>query len=38
MKFVKETQGTDQIERVDLDKLKKDVEGEGMIARMKYRR
>jgi len=38
LEFVKETQGTDQIERVDLDKLKNDVEGEGMIARMKYRR
>jgi hypothetical protein len=36
--FLKDTMKTDQIEKVDLDELKKKVEGEGMLSRMKYRR
>jgi len=36
--FLKETMKTDQIDKVDMDELKKQVEGEGMLARMKYRR
>lgn len=36
--FLKENFGHDQIERVDLDELKKKVEGEGMLAKAKYRR
>jgi hypothetical protein len=36
--FIKETMKTDQIDKVDMDDLKKQVEGEGMLARMKYRR
>jgi len=29
---------TDQIDKVNLDELKKAIDGEGMISRMKYRR
>jgi len=36
--YLKETMKTDQIEKVDMDELKKQVEGEGMLTRMKYRR
>lgn len=36
--FLKETQQTDQIERVDMANLKKAVEGETLIGRIKYRR
>lgn len=37
--FMRDTMKTDQIDRVDMDELKKAVEGEGhMISRMKYRR
>lgn len=36
--FLKEQFGHDQIEKVPLDELKKKVEGEGMLAKAKYRR
>jgi len=36
--FVRETMKTDQIEKVNLDELKKAIDGEGLISRMKYRR
>lgn len=36
--FVRETMKTDQIEKVNLDELKKAIDGEGMLNRMKYRR
>lgn len=36
--FIKDTMKTDQIDKVDMEELKKQVEGEGMLARMKYRR
>jgi hypothetical protein len=36
--FLKEKFGHDQIEKVQLDELKKKVEGEGMLAKAKYRR
>jgi hypothetical protein len=36
--FLKDTMKTDQIDKVDMDELKKQVQGEGMLARMKYRR
>lgn len=37
-KFLKETMHTDEIDKVSLDELKKIVEGEGMISRIKYRK
>jgi len=37
-RFLKETMNTDQIDKVSLDELKKVVEGEGMISRIKYRK
>lgn len=36
--FIKQTMNTDQIDKVSLDELKKIVEGEGMISRIKYRK
>jgi len=36
--FLKDQFGHDQIEKVDLEELKKKVEGDGMLARAKYRR
>jgi hypothetical protein len=36
--FLKDQFGHDQIERVELEDLKKKVEGVGMLARAKYRR
>jgi solute carrier family 8 (sodium/calcium exchanger) len=36
--FIKETQQTDQIEKVNMQKLKQAVEGETLIGRIKYRR
>jgi len=36
--FLRETMKTDQIDKVSLDELKKIVEGEGMISRIKYRK
>jgi len=36
--FLKENFGHDQIDRVELEELKKKVEGDGMLARAKYRR
>jgi len=36
--FLKDQYGHDQIERVELEDLKKKVEGDGMLARAKYRR
>lgn len=36
--FLKQTMNTDQIDKVSLDELKKIVEGEGMISRIKYRK
>jgi hypothetical protein len=36
--FIKDTMKTDQIDKVDMEELKRQVEGEGMLARMKYRR
>jgi len=37
-RFLKQTMKTDQIDKVSLDELKKVVEGEGMISRIKYRK
>ena len=37
-RFLKQTMNTDQIDKVSLDELKKIVEGEGMISRIKYRK
>lgn len=37
-KFIRDTLKTDQIDKVDMDELKRQVEGEGMLSRMKYRR
>ena len=37
-KFLKQTMNTDKIDQVSLDDLKKIVEGEGMISRIKYRK
>ena len=37
-RFLKQTMKTDQIDKVSLDELKKIVEGEGMISRLKYRK
>lgn len=37
-RFLKETMNTDQIDKVSLDDLKKIVEGESMISRIKYRK
>jgi len=37
-KFLKESMKTDQIDKVSLDELKKKVDGEGMISRIKYRK
>ena len=37
-RFLKQTMNTDQIDKVRLDELKKTVEGEGMISRIKYRK
>jgi len=36
--YLKDNFGTDQIDKVSKDELKKKVEGEGMLARAKYRR
>ena len=36
--FIKETMRTDQIDRVDYEELKRQVEGEGLISRIKYRK
>jgi hypothetical protein len=36
--FLKEKFGHDNIERIELEELKKKVEGDGMLARAKYRR
>lgn len=36
--FLKDTMKTDQIDKVDLDALKKEIGGDGLISRMKYRR
>ena len=36
--FLRKTMKTDQIDKVSLDELKKVVEGEGMISRIKYRK
>jgi len=36
--FLRDTMKTDQIDKVDIDELKKQIEGEGMLSRMKYRR
>lgn len=36
--FLKKEFGHDQIEKVQLDELKKKVEGDGMLAKAKYRR
>lgn len=33
-KFLRETMNTDQIERVNLDELKKAINGENMISRI----
>lgn len=35
--FLKKTMKTDQIDKISLDELKKVVDGEGMISRIKYR-
>jgi len=37
-RFLKQTMHTDQIENVSLDELKKVVEGDGLISRIKYRK
>lgn len=37
-RFLKQTMNTEQIDKVSLDELKKLVEGEGMISRIKYRK
>ena len=37
-RFLKQTMKTDQIDKVSLEDLKKIVEGEGMISRIKYRK
>lgn len=37
-RFLKQTMKTDQIDKVSLEELKKIVEGEGMISRIKYRK
>lgn len=37
-RFLKQTMKTDQIDKVSLDELKKIVEGQGMISRIKYRK
>jgi len=36
--FIKETMKTDQIDRVNLEDLKKAIDGDNMISRIKYRR
>lgn len=36
--FLKAAMNTDQIERVNLDELKKAINGENMISRIQYRR
>jgi hypothetical protein len=36
--FIKDKTGTDQIDQVDLDDLKKQIGGDGMLQRLKYRR
>jgi len=36
-KYVKEQLGTDQVESIDFEELKKKVDGEGLISRIKYR-
>lgn len=36
--FIKATMQTDQIDRVDYEELKKEIEGEGLISRIKYRK
>lgn len=37
-KFVVETMKTDQIDKVNLEELKKAIDGDNMITRLKYRR
>lgn len=37
-RYLKQTMNTDQIDKISLDELKKVVEGEGMISRIKYRK
>ena len=37
-RYLRETMNTDQIEKISLEDLKKQVEGEGMISRIKYRK
>lgn len=36
--FIKDTMKTDQIDRVDLEKLKHEIEGDGLLTRIKYRK
>ena len=36
--FLKDTQNTDQIDKVDMANLKKAVEGDSLIKRIKYKR
>ena len=36
--FIKDTMKTDQIDRVDLEKLKHEIEGDGLLTRLKYRK
>lgn len=36
--YLKEKFGHDQIERIQLEELKKKVDGDGMLAKAKYRR
>jgi hypothetical protein len=37
-RFLKQTMNTTEIEKISLDELKKIVEGEGLISRIKYRK
>ena len=37
-KFIKEKMKTDQIEKVEFADLKKQIEGDGMIKRIQYRK
>ena len=36
--FIKDTMKTDQIDRVDIEKLKREIEGDGLLTRVKYRK
>lgn len=36
--FVKETQKTDQIDKVNMEELKKAIEGEALLSKLKYKR